>query len=386
MSVGITRWRGVRATVAFVVFALTSTLALLLAAETVVRVKYFLAHDRDWNYLATPFVRGSLSLSGRMRFEADIPAEQLVFRWPQPCVSGQVYSTKLQKLMPRTWDENCFRGDRVTKPKGADQYRIVFVGGSTVQDFQSDEEMMTAQVKRALPSHVQGKAISVVNAGRAGFDSQQILEDYRSRVALFSPDLVVYYEAWNEEPKDVKPRSNVDRSVGAIKSDLHTALHYRSMLYTYFVEKRAFLAAEKMNFWKIDVDVLRRNFTDFVREVRSHGTRLVFVTQVVRMPRTWKGIDTFDYHAVDALIDRLRADPAYKWDVAEISLLNQRLALAYTLGLCRQNNVPVVNIVDPVEELGEAVRADMFMDLIHLTVNGDRIVGRLIGERLDLSN
>jgi hypothetical protein len=131
----------------FFAFLLAPAVVLVSAAEAMVRVKYFLAHDYEWHYLTTPVVRGPLAMPERWT----APKDQMVFNWRMPCVSGTVFSQELQKEMPRTWDENCFRGDRVMSRKDANEYRIMFVGGSTVEDAQSDVEMMTAQFKRVMP-------------------------------------------------------------------------------------------------------------------------------------------------------------------------------------------------------------------------------------------
>jgi hypothetical protein len=310
------------------------------------------------------------------------PQNQMVFNWPKPCVDQTVYSTEQHRQMPRTWDDNCFRGDRVAQHKDANEYRIVFLGGSTVEDAQSDDEMMTAQFKHALPPTHRDKRVSVVNAGKAGFESRRILLYWQSWVHTFSPDVVLYYEAWNEQPTDVK-FARADARIAAIHNWLHGTLYHRSMLYTYLVEKFAFLTAANDHFWKIDVNELRRHFTALASDVRGRGARFVFVTQVVRFPRTWKGVDTFDYRAVAALLDRLKADRQYAYDVQEISALNQRLAVLYTLKLCRENDIPVINILDAIEARGDAGRAEMFADLGHLTVKGDKIVGELIGTQLN---
>jgi len=308
----------------------------------------------------------------------------MVFLWPTPCVSGKVYSTERRAVLPRTWDENCFRGDRVTRETNAAEFRVVFLGGSTVQGFQSDEEMMTAQFKQFFRRTPPGRQLTVVNAGRSGFDSRRILEDYRSRVSRFPIDLALYYEAWNEQPNDLKPSRKADRIIADIQNPLHATLYHRSQLYTYLVEKYAFLATAHTKFWKIDVSTLRTSFSDLAREVRRGGTRFVFVTQVIQFPRTWRGVDTFDVQAVNTLLDRLKADPRYVYDVMEISALNQRLAVLSTLGLCREQGVPAINIIEPMEALGTAGRAELFMDLGHLTVKGDRVVGGLIAARLNL--
>lgn len=143
-----------------------------------------------------PPVASSVEVTGdERRGVSAAPEQQLVFKWQKPCVDQMVFSVELQKEMPRTWDENCFRGDRVERQKGANEYRLMFVGGSTVEDAQSDAEMMTAHVKRVLPPAYRGKRIVVVNAGKAGFDSGRILLYFASTLRHFSPDLIVYYEA-----------------------------------------------------------------------------------------------------------------------------------------------------------------------------------------------
>lgn len=313
---------------------------------------------------------------------------QVVFKWTTPCVNQTVYSAELHKEMPRTWNEHCFRGDSIKLQKDPDEYRLVFLGGSTVEDAQSDEEMMTAQVKRALPQHHAAKRITVVNAGRAGFESARIFLYWEFRIKAFSPDLVVYYEAWNEQPTDVK-WTRVDQRIAAFNNRLHSTLYYRSMLYTYVVEKFAFLTTSDDHFWKIDLERLDRrldhNFVLLASAVQNHGGRFVFVTQVIRFPRLWKGIDTFNYEVVEALLDRLRTDRQYAYDVTEISALNQRLAVLYTLELCRERGIPAINILEQVEARGDAGRAEMFIDLGHLSVKGDRIVGELVAAGLTRS-
>lgn len=370
--------------VRFIAFALTPVVVLLVAAETTVRLKYFFSpYGRDWRYLTTPIGRGSSAPAPQTSVVADRARseDQLEFQWQTPCGNNMVYSAALRKEMPRTTDEHCFRGDRVTPHKGADEYRVFVLGGSTVEDAQSDDEMMTAQLKRSLPSTYQQRHVTVVNAGRANFDSRVIRSYWQSIVRAFTPDLVVYYEAWNEQQGDIKfTGMRVDERLAELaRHRVHRALYYRSMLYTYFVER--FTMRSGARFWKVDVQQLR-NFVALAKSVHESGARFVFVTQIVRFPRMWKGVDTFDYHAVDALLDRLKSDRGYTYDVTEISALNQRLVVDYTIDLCRQQQIPVVNILDPIERLGEGGRAELFTDLGHLTVKGDRIVGDLIAAGL----
>jgi len=371
----------------FVAFALTPVVTLLVAAEATLRLKYFLAPTgHDWRYLTTPIGRGSVvppdppSAASQDRAAVE---DQMVVHWKEPCVNQTVYSADLRKEMPRTFDEHCLRGDRVAPGKAPGEYRIVFLGGSTVEDAQSDDEMMTARFKRLLPATHHGKRTTVVNAGKANFDSRTIHAYWRSVIRDLAPDLVLYYEAWNEQQGDVKfTGMSVDERMAAFRRrSIHKALYYRSMLYTYLVERFGFRMVAGTRFWKIDTKQLR-HVVELAQDVRDAGAHFVFVTQAVRFPRRWKNVDTFNADQDDALLERLRGDPHYSYDVTEISALNQRLAVSSTLDLCRRYQIPAIDILDNVEALGDAGRAGLFSDLGHLTVKGDRFVGELIAARL----
>src|SRR5207249_2491177 len=139
-------------------------------------------------------------------------------------------------------------------------------------------------------------------------------------------------------------------------------LYYRSMLYTYLVERFGFRTVAGTRFWKIDTKQLRQ-VVELAQDVRDSGARFVFVTQAVRFPRWWKDVDTFNYDQVDSLLERLRADSHYAYNVTEISALNQRLAVSSTLDLCRRYQIQAIDILDKIEALGDAGRAELFSDL-----------------------
>lgn len=399
-------------------------LVLLGGAEAVVRVKYFLAHKHDWNYITMPFrVQDTQALNhaffklpekaladaakaapsapapgaapngpspaapaapaaARSTPPSDASApsaspDQMKFKWLRPCRDREVFSLHYQKPMPYTWDANCFRGDSVTTTKAPGEIRVFVVGGSTVEDAQPDIDMWTRQLKNTLDD----PRVKVVNAGQTAMGSSGMTAMYESKLSLFAPDVVLYYEAWNEQT-EFGQLPQIEERLAAVTNSFHKALHYRSLLYTYLVEKYSFVTTKDVKFWKIDVQRLQGNLERLARVVRKSGTRFVFITQAIRLPRHWKGVDTFDPNAVDALLDRLRTDKSYAYDTEEISALNQRLAVFRSIELFHRVNVPVINILDEVEVLGEDGRKPIFVDLGHLTWQGDHLVGRLVGEKL----
>ena len=151
---------------------LMPALALLLAAEATLRVKYFLFHHGDWRYLFAPLT----PVTGFDIFSyAKADPNKTTFRWQAPCVDTKVFSSERQQELPRTWSADCLRGpDRVSRQKPSQEFRILILGGSTVEDAQSDEEMWATVFKRRFPPTYQDKAVTVVNGGRAGFDSKRV--------------------------------------------------------------------------------------------------------------------------------------------------------------------------------------------------------------------
>jgi len=373
-----TRLRGMRGTAKRLAFRMAPLVFLVLTGELVVRVKYFLLHQRDWNYLTMPIrVRDTQKMD-----HSTAPATQVEFKRFKPCADRKVFSEQYQTLLDYTWDDHCFRGDRVAGGRRQDELRIFVVGGSVVEDSQSDAEMLTAQIKSRLPATHQGKPIKVVNAGQAAIGgSRDIYNLYARNIRSFAPDLVLYYEAIGEQVR-FSQFMQIDSRLGAITGGVHSSLFYRSAVYTYLVEKYAFSTTKAVKFWKIDQDALQSGLLALARDVAGTGGRFVFVTQALNFPRYWRGVDTFDYRAVEALLDRLKADRTYVYDVNEIGPLNQRLAVLRSLDICRQNAIPAIDVLPDVDALAEGDRKSLFLDMVHLTWKGDQVLGQIIGRKL----
>lgn len=335
---------------------------IILTAEIICRTRFFLKHGKDWNYITTPF---------------------LVHPWNMSCKDKKVYSPQYKKLMDITYDSNCFRGDSVHPGKNPSEFRIFVLGDSSVDSPQSDQEVWTNRMKSYLPAATGQQKLKIVNAGHPGFGSPAIKSLYEDKIRLFSPDLILYYAAANESI-EFTSYAAVDRSIEQIKNRTHKLLHYRSMLYTYLCEKVSFLKGEnKKAFWVIDLAGLKDNLLGLNVECVKSGSKFIFITQAMNLQRFFKGVDTFKYEKVLNLLNSLKDDTEYKYDNEEIRMLNQRLAVFYSIELCEKHNIPYINILNEIESLGDAGRNEMFLDFIHQTHVGDSVLGELIGRSLN---
>lgn len=98
-------------------------------------------------------------------------------------------------------------------PKPAGTYRVIVVGGSTVEGVvigPSPADSLPAHIARALVPGVGARArLEVINAGVAGYYSAQELLYLETELMAYQPDLVIVYDGWNET------RSNAEYDAGA---------------------------------------------------------------------------------------------------------------------------------------------------------------------------
>lgn len=92
-----------------------------------------------------------------------------------------------------------FRGPDFPLEKPADGLRVVMLGGSTVYGVRvKDNQTSAAQLEGRLRARLPGRPVEVLNAGVAGYTSQETLGMLRHRVLNLRPDIVVIVDGRNE--------------------------------------------------------------------------------------------------------------------------------------------------------------------------------------------
>ncbi|MBF0312102.1 MAG: hypothetical protein HQK52_01730 [Oligoflexia bacterium] len=370
------------------VLLLLPVVVLLLLAEGVCRIKFYFAHNRDSFYLTTPFnVQGKQNVqntnTGVDVYEgktSDVVKTENVLT-NKECSNSKLFSKFYNKEMDVTHDENCFRGDRVD----SNAYKVFIVGDSTVEDSRAvDKETFAHLLKAYLPEQYQNKRVTITSAGRGAYGSASTFEHYEGKLKKFNPDMIVVYIGWNEQVEE----SQFVEADGAIASfsgkiaQLHQRFHYKSMLYTYLVEKYHFASIDERKYLVIDLKRLQHNFSKIVEAISKSKTKLVVVSQLSVIPRYYSGVDTFDTAAVEERLRLLQSDKNYKIDAFEVLALNQRLAVVFMRDYCLKNKVPYINLLADAEAVGDEQRKTFFQDLAHTFPEGNRFLSKSLGEKL----
>ncbi len=91
-----------------------------------------------------------------------------------------------------------FRGDEIPMPKPPGTFRIACLGGSTTYDVKIDNNADTypSQLQEGLRNR--GIKADVVNAGCPAWTSREQILNLVMRVSYLEPDLIVYFEPFND--------------------------------------------------------------------------------------------------------------------------------------------------------------------------------------------
>ena len=375
-------------------------LALLVAAEVAARVKYFHLHDEDLFYLFTPFI--AVEQTQRPMHGLFIPEEQRRAlglpdngpgwgegRFERPCRDLTLFSPCRNELIRSGYNSYCWRGREITLEKPDSLFRILVAGGSTVESEDiGDDDLFTTQLEDLLNSDsTLSKRFEVINAGHSAYDSRQILEMLNYKGFLFRPDLILYYEAVNEQINALEWFA-INRKILALGDSfigpLHRRLYMNSMLYTYLVEKYFYLQRESTTRWQFDEAQSRRTFAEIIRQTLAHEAEFLYVTQVIDYPLRSDGSDLNNESTLKQELAELYGktgsshDPAL-WEM--INARNQRLINLIQLGICRENNVEAIDVLDYFDKR-RAGGEKLFRDLVHKTCHGDRLLAEGIYEKL----
>jgi hypothetical protein len=333
-----------------VAFSLLPVLLLLAAGETGARV-YFALRNRNAYYLVAPY-----GMARAYPFRIGATWTRL-----DHC-SGRSLTMQSHDLGGR--------GPDWPREKTPGTLRIIAAGGSSTFGINNPYEATWPIILQRRLNTRTGRPVEVLNAGQPGRRLEHIVEQLPAWAARAHPDVVIYYEAYNNTyPYDIgRFHEGPGRAL--------YALYYSSMLYTYLVEKVTLAGATWEKTFEKEMALFRAQLPRFVARVREVGAMPVFVLQVT--------------------------DPLPDAPLAELALENRAEVVAYVrhattgrrtlstaeaavlIELVRRTGSELsVPVIDPRPAFaGRAGDRTIFCSEVHLTDAGNQILADAIADGL----
>jgi len=364
-------------------FSLLPLVIILLLGESACRIKYYREHEDGLPYLLAPLL---------WKNKDDVINIPQVIRVNAPRDTS-IYSPCRGENLPQTYHEvNGFqwRGRAFQPLKAAGTYRILTVGGSTVESRNNaDEETWSAQLESLLnDSTTAGVRYEVINGGKVGYNSESVLLHLQNYGFALKPDMVIYYEAYNDVSKGL-----LDKKIGLLGRStfgwLHRRLYFSSMLYTYLVQKWHYRQADRMlsggNSGRSgeETRLIEQGMQKIIQACRERSILFVYVRQAIDFPLAADSLDLTGRATLESLLSgSLKYGPELqKLAGSDDFPLKQRLVNAIQTGFCRSQGVPVI---DPLPALDSARTEGqhLYTDIVHKTCFAERILARVIRENL----
>ncbi len=350
-------------------------LIFLGVGECGARGYYFFTNHGDVRYLVAPW--------GGVKIPVIYPVEPKPSAYTalDPC-SGRRISFTVHEFG---------RGPSPSVDKANGNLRLIAMGGSSTFGVNNpDDATWPAYLERILRGRYR-MGVEVINAGKVGYQIPDFLHALSSHWIAYRPDLVLYYEGWNDTTLPVVA-SQVHHDVRRFNrySRIGRAASWaygRSMLYTYLVEKTRFILVSREK-GKIvpPIGRFRRQLEELVQLLRRHGITPVFVLQVYDVPAdpSLRHLSLEDEEQVRAFILRRVQDNARP---STDPLTKIRVVQAQVMGevVRRTGEKFGVQVVDPWPVFTRyRGTAPLFCDIVHLTDEANYLLARTIDRELRL--
>jgi lysophospholipase L1-like esterase len=283
------------------------------------------------------------------------------------------------------WDPNCplpspmtesllegeFRGKKTTRNKPAGVYRIISMGGSSTFGWPYNdrpEVAYPAQLERQLRAHPPDPKLryEVLNAGIGGYSSFQGLSYMKKRLVHFSPDMVTVCFGANDGHNNheigvnLSDREYYERQQRLQDNKMVSGLRaWLSRLRLFGLMSRGVFAIKKATSDprpRVPVGEFEQNLREYVKLGREHGFLVLLILEAAR-------------GTPDRFAPREPCPPL------EPNSTCQYYKAIFRVG---RDNRDIAGVLDTTEMLAEnaAIYDELFYDVGHFTVRGNRIMGQ----------
>lgn len=202
--------------------------------------------------------------------------------------------------------------------------------------------------------------------------------------------MVIYYEGWNDTPMELSSEAHanlVHIHTFTWVAPLVSQLYYRSMLYTYLVEKTQFYLAELHKDGIVPrVGYFESEIKRFIELTRKHQAIPVLVLQTndSKLEPAIRDVQLDDQRAIRAMILKA-ADADTRPDFDRSTKIRLYQAQFLVEAVRRTGKALGVQVIDPRPAFARYQgTAPLFCGPIHLTDLGNQILAYSIAEQLHL--
>lgn len=293
------------------------------------------------------------------------------------------------RLPFRTNSRGC-RGPEFSPEKAPGTLRVICVGDSTtIGHGVPDGAPWPARLEQGL--RARGLNAEVINAGSNGWDSYQELLRVKHELLSYAPDALVLHQGWNEEfnytsldlGRNYKPkvaRGYWDKyffytnpSDWRPRSSLSLILLIRCFVKDYFLRRD--MAFSNPRRWDtLDAPSYLRDWYDNLAEIvalcEERGVRVLLVDYPCLVSRADSPAER------EVLLKGTRLNPLHaRYQALSKARVESVLKIASEF-------VPLADGVAPFLRLDAARRRTLFSDEIHLTSEGEALLGETVAEAL----
>jgi len=293
-----------------------------------------------------------------------------------------------------------FRYDEMTVAKPTGVYRIFLVGGSTVYDkTRSYDQSISKVVENQLRKHYHTDKIQVINAGYERYTSEHSLILYETKIQDYQPDLIVYWQGFNDMYYSCIPDIPGFSPIKTYKNDyshfyevldnvvngyfnyyLHSLVVDRltkAFTQNFYADLRNRIPKPKSQVTYRDItnwpslDAYIRNTSDMVKLAKSDNVKIIIGNQPNHYNSNPKNYGLMQYYCRNGNV------------YASPKSINKGMALfnKASKDIANKNDVPFVDLESQLPKTDQ-----YFTDDVHYTDAGDKKVADTVYKAIASSN
>jgi hypothetical protein len=278
----------------------------------------------------------------------------------EPVLYSYAPRTRIQGMVLN--DVGCVGDDALpdNAPGSRAETRVLLLGGST-----SFSARYVSSVKESLQTLHPGNRFRVMSCGRPRYTSWVNRVNFERNAAVWSPDVVVYYEGINDNIYNSFPWLDGPPTVGYFDAkSLRSSVFFD--LLRYHVVDKAFRSVPDFETRPLrSPAIFEENVRRIVEIARGRNASAVLATFAIALP-------TSD----ERLLSRIRSEAAimrHFWGNVPSTLAGVRAQTQVTEALAKSLGVPLARVAEAIPH-----DAAHFGDICHLTDAGNEILGRAI--------